>query len=93
MAKKELTIKLTIEYDEEKNDGKPARIFLYQFITRLNREYRILDVEYKNIKQSFRNKINDINKIALRKVDSISNEDLPKKPIWLKDRTVVPKEK
>ena len=85
MAKQNLTITLTIEYDPEQNDGKPANIFLYQFITRLNREWPILEVGYKGIKKIFKNA--DINKIALHKIDSIDDKDLPKKPKWLKDKT------
>ena len=91
MAKEEITIELTIEYDPEKNNGKPRHIFLYQFITSLNREWPVLEVGYKGIKKHFRLPGTDINKIALRKVDNVSDEALPKDPSWLKDKTVLPK--
>ncbi len=87
MAKQNLTITLTIEYDPSKNDGKPANIFLYQFITKLNREWPIVGVGYKGIKKIFKN--NEINNIALKKVDSIDNKNLPKKPSWLKNAVIM----
>ena len=91
MAKQEIAITLKFEYDPEKNDNKPANIFLFQFITRLNREWPILELTYKGIKKVFGLE-DDINKIALRKVDSIDNKDLPEKPIWRKDKTILPQE-
>ena len=92
MAKQEITITLTLEYDPEKNDNKLVNIFLFQFITRLNREWPIKELIYKGIKKTFREKNSDITKIALRKTDSIDERDLPKSPKWLKDKTVLPQE-
>lgn len=90
MPKEKITITLTLEYDPQENENKPVNIFLYQFLTRLNREWPILELAYRGVKKTFNN--SDINKIALRKVNSISNGDLPKNPGWLKDRTVLPQE-
>lgn len=93
MAKQEITFTLTLEYDPEKNNNKPVNIFLFQFVTRLNREWPVLELIYKNTKKVFRKGEDDINKIALRKVDSVDDDDLQKKPDWLKFKTNLPKEK
>lgn len=92
MAKEEITIEITLEYDAEKNNNKPARVFLYQFLNRLDREFPILEVGYKGKSESFREQNKNINDIALKKVDSVKKEDIKKPPAWLKDRTIVQRE-
>ena len=81
MAKKDLTFKLTIEYDPEENRGIPPRVFLFQLINRLGYKHKIKNVEYGGKTRTFRadtqNKVRDL---PLRKVDSIDEADLPPRP-------------
>jgi len=87
MAKQDLTIEITFNYDPALNDGKPAHIFLFQLLNKLNREIPITAVKYKTKTKTFADPETDLPKVALRKVDSVSDTDLPKKPKWLKDKT------
>ena len=89
MAKEDLTIEITFEYDSDKNDGKPNHIFLFQLLNQLNREVQIKAIKYNTKTKTFTNAEEEIPKLALRKVDSISDDDLPKDPVWLKDKTVL----
>jgi len=76
MAKQDITIKLTFEYDPLENKGTSANTFLYQFLNRLDYEYPIKSIEYggKNLIIGKDNKVKDL---PLKKVDSIDKADLP----------------
>lgn len=87
MAKQNTKITITFAYDPDFNEGKPAHIFLYQLLNKLNREIPIKEVTYKTKTKTFANPEKDVSECALRKVDSVSNTDLPKNPVWLKDKT------
>ena len=90
MAKQDVKITITFDYDPEENEGKPEHIFLFQLLNNLNRDLTpIKEITYKQETKIFENPEVDIPKIALRKVDSISDGDLPKEPVWLKDRTIL----
>ncbi len=87
MAKQDIKIEITFDYDPKLNDGKPAHIFLFQLLNRLNRETPIKAVKYKSKLQTFEDPENEMPKIALRKVDSVKDTDLPRPPKWLKEKT------
>ncbi len=89
MAKQDVKITITFDYDPDINEGKPAHIFLYQLLNQLNRITPIKSVTYKTKTKTFANPETDMPKVALRKVDSVSDSDLPKEPGWLKDKTVL----
>lgn len=90
MAKQEITIKLTFEYDPEV-ENMPAHIFLFKFLTQFDREHPIKSILYKGKTKTFSTPDSLVKDVALRKVDSVSDTDLPKAPDWLKDRTVLEK--
>lgn len=79
MAREEITVTITFDYDETENNGMPGRNFLYHYLTRLNRETPIKSIVYKDVEKVFdeNNKIEDI---ALKEVDSIDEKDVPEKP-------------
>ena len=90
MAKKDVKITITFIYDPEANEGKPEHIFLFQLLNKLNRDLMpIKSVTYKSKTKTFENPKKDVPKVALRKVNSVSDNDLPKPPAWLKDRTIL----
>lgn len=89
MAVKDVKITMTFAYDPAKNDGKPVHIFLYQLLNQLNRVVPIKAITYKTKSKTFANPEKDVPKVALRKVDSVSDNDLPKEPTWLKDKTIL----
>ena len=79
MAKEEITVTITFEYDPAENNDMPGRNWLYHFLTRLSRETPIKSIVYKDVEKVFteQNKIEDI---ALKEVDSIDEKDRPEKP-------------
>jgi hypothetical protein len=79
MAKEQVKITLTFEYDQDENNGMPLRNFLYHYFNRFNNEFKILSIEYKDEIKEFDKKV-IIKDLPLREVDSISDSDLPKKP-------------
>ncbi len=86
MAK--ITFSLTIDYDPAEHDGKPARIFLYQLLNRINNtEVKILKVGYKGAE--FDAGVKKLSDMPFKKVDSLKEIDLPKAPKWLKNRTTL----
>lgn len=87
MAKENITIGITFEYDPAEHNGMPARTFLYHFLNRFNNEQPIAEVVYKGKK--FDATKTPITDLPLKKVDSTDTKDLPKPPEWLKDRTVL----
>lgn len=90
MPKQDVKITITFDYDPEANGGKPANIFLFQLLNNLNRDLMpIKAVTYKSKTKTFADPKKDVPKVALRKVDSVSDTDLPKAPAWLKDRTIL----
>lgn len=89
MAKQDVKITMTFEYDPEENDGKPEHIFLFQLLNQLNRVVPIKAITYKGKLKTFADPEKDIPKVALRKVDSVNDSDLPVPPPWLKDRTIL----
>lgn len=88
MAKEEITIAMTLEYDPAENNDKPAHIFIFQLLNSLNHETPIKSITYKGKTKTFATP-DLVKDVALRKVDSVSDADLPKAPVWLKDRTVL----
>ena len=90
MPKQELKIELTLEYDKAENDNMPVNIFLYRFLNKINNEHPIKEIKYKGKTKSYRTGIKKLKDIALRKVDSIDDEDLPTPPAWLEEKTVLP---
>lgn len=89
MAKENVTIEMTLEYDPAENNDKPAHIFIFQLLNSLNHETPIKSITYKGKTKTFATP-DLVKDVALRKVDSVSDTDLPKPPAWLKDRTVLP---
>jgi hypothetical protein len=87
MAKENITIGITFEYDPAEHNNMPARSFLFHFLNRFNNEQPIKEVLYKGKK--FDATKTPLNDIPFKKVDSLDNKDMPKKPDWLKDRTVL----
>ena len=88
MAKQDITIRLTFEYDPEV-ENVPAHIFLLRFLTAFDREHPIKSILYKGKTKTFAAPDTLVKDVALRKVDSVSDSDLPVAPAWLKDRTVL----
>lgn len=76
MAKKEITIKLTFDYDPTENNGIAANVFLYQLLNRLNYQHPIKEVDYKGKKVTI-GELSKVKDLALKKVDSVDKEDLP----------------
>jgi hypothetical protein len=88
MAKQDVTVRITFEYDPEVG-GMPAHIYLFKFLNALDREYPVKSVLYKGKTKTFRAPGALVKDVALRKVDSVSDADLPTPPAWLKDRIVL----
>jgi hypothetical protein len=76
MAKSDVTIKLTLEYDPEENKGLPVNIFLYQMLNRLDYKFPIKAVEYGGNVLNV-SELATIKDLPLKKVDSIDKKDLP----------------
>ena len=68
--KETLKIGITFEYDQEENNNIPARIFLFQMINRLNYEYPVKEIEFKNKKIKVKSD-KDIKELKLKKTNSI----------------------
>ena len=68
--KETIKIGFTFEYDQEENNNLPARIFLFQLINRLNYEYPVKEIEFRNKKIKVECD-DDIKELKLKKTNSI----------------------